>query len=74
MHIAFGIFSIGDGQPDPLHACISGQIAVALGSFALFEQSDNVCTSHLVNGWEIFISWTMEKSHPSIPDFYKPDR
>ncbi len=60
MHLALRIFSIWDRNPDPFHACISGQVPVALGTFTLFEQSDNVCTSHLMHGWDVFIPRTME--------------
>ena len=60
MHLALRVFSIWDRNPYPFHAGISSQIAIAFGTFTLFEQSDNVCTSHLMHGWEIFIPRTME--------------
>ena len=60
VYVALGIFSIRHRKPDPLHACISGQVPVAFGPFAFFEQRDNVCTSQLIYGWEIFVPRTME--------------
>jgi len=59
MHVTLGVFSIWDGNPYPFHTGISSQIAIALGTLTLFEQSNNVCTSHLLHGWEIFIPRTM---------------
>ena len=74
MHIAFGIFPIGDGQPDPLHACFFCQIAIEFRVLALFKQRDDMSASQFAEHCKISFTWTVKQSQPSIAHFDKVDR
>ena len=66
MHITFGIFPIGDRQPDPLHACLFGQIAIELCVFTLFKQGDDMSASQFAQHLKIYFPWTVKQSQPPI--------
>ncbi len=71
MHIAFGIFPIGDGQPDPLHARFFCQIAIKLCVFTLFKQGDDMSASQFAEYCKINFPWTVKQSQPPIAHFDK---
>ena len=73
MHIAFGIFPVGDGQPDPLHACFFCQIAINLCVFTIFKQRDDVSTTQFAQHLKINFTWTVKQSKPPIAHFDKVD-
>lgn len=71
MYIAFGIFPIGHGQPDPLQARFFCQIAIELCVFALFQQGDHMSASRVAQHLKINFTWTVKQSEPSIAHFDK---
>ena len=74
MHFTFWIFAIGYGKPDPFDACVGGHIAIALCAFALFEQSNDMCTANFFQQREVCAARTMIECQPSIADFDEIDR